>query len=191
MTDRPTADTITDDELDALYRELEHTHVRARTLVRRLTDVKGERDNARAAIGRARALASRWAVLRAYGSAATELRSALDEPSPGATEPPSIARELIAAAIYEHNNPGRPWAHAHPDDRITYGGDADAALAVIQPGTRITATLARMSEATVQRVTALHEQWVKAGPPPLGTSVSRWWDARLAELHDAILPPTT
>ncbi|MDV9194340.1 hypothetical protein [Streptomyces sp. Wh19] len=31
------------------------------------------------AIDRVRALATRWAVLRAYGSAATELRAALDE----------------------------------------------------------------------------------------------------------------
>lgn len=36
-------------------------------------------DTAEAAIERTRALASRWAVLRAYGSAATELRAALDE----------------------------------------------------------------------------------------------------------------
>jgi hypothetical protein len=41
-----------------------------------------------------------------------------------------------------------------------------------------------------QRVAALYEQWVKAGPPPLGTLINRWWDARLVELHHAILPPT-
>jgi hypothetical protein len=39
-------------------------------------------DKAEAAIDRARKLASRWAVLRAYGSAATELRAALDGPEP-------------------------------------------------------------------------------------------------------------
>jgi hypothetical protein len=48
------------------------------------------------------------------------------------------------------------------------------------------------TEATEQekatRAIALHERWVKAGPPPLGVSLSRWWDARLIELHDAILP---
>lgn len=66
---------------------------------------------------------------------------------------------------------------------------ADQVLAVIQPGAGITATLARMSEAGVQRVIDLYERWVKAGPPPLGTSMSRWWDARLVELHHAILPP--
>jgi hypothetical protein len=44
-------------------------------------------------------------------------------------------------------------------------------------------------EAQLARVTALCEQWVKAGPPPLGVSVARWWDARLVELHAAIRPP--
>jgi hypothetical protein len=65
----------------------------------------------------------------------------------------------------------------------------DAVLAVVQPGARITATLARMSEADVQRVIDLYERWCAAGPPPLGTSMSRWWDARLVELHNAIFPP--
>ncbi|MFF8485197.1 hypothetical protein [Streptomyces antibioticus] len=66
---------------------------------------------------------------------------------------------------------------------------ADAVIEAILPGARIVAFLARDSESTVQRVVALHERWIAAGPPPLGASVSRWWDARLAELHNAILPP--
>ncbi|MEH0586196.1 hypothetical protein QA942_19750 [Streptomyces sp. B21-106] len=45
------------------------------------------------------------------------------------------------------------------------------------------------AETTVAQVHALYEQWVKAGPPPLGTSMSRWWDRRLVELHKAIQPP--
>ncbi|MFJ2719411.1 hypothetical protein [Streptomyces sp. NPDC087437] len=51
------------------------------------------------------------------------------------------------------------------------------------------AALHRSAEEDVTRVIDLYEQWVKAGPPPLGTSTSRWWDARLAELHNAIRPP--
>ncbi|MEH0542968.1 hypothetical protein QA802_07765 [Streptomyces sp. B21-105] len=47
-----------------------------------------------------------------------------------------------------------------------------------------------VAEQDVTRVIALYEQWVKAGPPPLGTPTSRWWDARLAELHNTIRPPT-
>jgi len=45
------------------------------------------------------------------------------------------------------------------------------------------------AEATVTRVINLHEQWVKAGPPPLGASMARWWDKRLVEHRNAIQPP--
>ncbi|GAB2731625.1 hypothetical protein [Streptomyces bullii] len=55
--------------------------------------------------------------------------------------------------------------------------------------TRVFAALHRSAEQDVTRVIALYEQWVKAGPPPLGTSIARWWDARLVELREAIRPP--
>lgn len=42
--------------------------------------------------------------------------------------------------------------------------------------------------AAVARVRSLQERWLKAGPPPIGTSMARWWDARLIELQDAIRP---
>ena len=42
---------------------------------------------------------------------------------------------------------------------------------------------------TTTRVTALYEQWEKAGPPPLGTLMARWWDARLVELRTVLDPP--
>ncbi|MEU6222265.1 hypothetical protein [Streptomyces sp. NPDC047042] len=65
---------------------------------------------------------------------------------------------------------------------------ADAMQAAGTPVmTGVTAGLARSGGADVQRVTALYEQWVKAGPPPLGVSVSRWWDRRLVELRTAVL----
>ena len=38
-----------------------------------------------------------------------------------------------------------------------------------------------------QRVNALYEQWLTAGPPPLGTPIARWWDRHLVELREAIL----
>lgn len=44
--------------------------------------------------------------------------------------------------------------------------------------------------ATIERVRALADRWVKAGPPPLGVSLARWWDMRLVELHKALLPTT-
>lgn len=42
------------------------------------------------------------------------------------------------------------------------------------------------SETELAGVRALHERWIKAGPPPLGQSISRWWDRRLAELGAAL-----
>jgi hypothetical protein len=45
-----------------------------------------------------------------------------------AVPPTSALRDLVAAAIYERNNPGHCWAEAHPDDIVCYGNDADAAL---------------------------------------------------------------
>lgn len=51
-----------------------------------------------------------------------------------------------------------------------------------------TAAIARRPDTNMQRVIDLYEQWVKAGPPPLGASMARWWDARLVELHEAIRP---
>jgi hypothetical protein len=44
------------------------------------------------------------------------------------------------------------------------------------------------AEAALALVGTLADRWVKAGPPPLGTSVSRWWDARLIELNTALDP---
>lgn len=46
-------------------------------------------------------------------------------------------------------------------------------------------TRAERAEAAVERVRALADRWAKAGPP-LGTSVSRWVDARLIELNAAL-----
>ncbi|RDG35183.1 hypothetical protein [Streptomyces corynorhini] len=54
---------------------------------------------------------------------------------------------------------------------------------------RVLSALHRSAEETVTRCIALYERWLAAGPPPFGTSTARWWDARLAELHDALNPP--
>lgn len=115
------------------------------------------------------------------------LRAEAEDASPV----PAGLRNQIAAALYNRERPPRDpaWAEAYAADREVFEAMADAVLPVILPAARITATLGRMSEADVQRVVALYERWVKAGPPPLGTSVSRWWDRRLAELHDALLNP--
>ncbi|MGA5668993.1 hypothetical protein ACPCTG_26360 [Streptomyces pseudogriseolus] len=70
---RHTASTITDDALDALYDN-------ANRGWRRGDEWKQRALAAEAAVERAERLARRWAILRAYGGAALELRAALAEP---------------------------------------------------------------------------------------------------------------
>lgn len=75
---RHTADSITDDDLDALYEN-------ANKGWRRGDEWKERALKAEAAIARAERLARRWAILRAYGGAAVELRKALAEPKESTT----------------------------------------------------------------------------------------------------------
>ncbi|WP_119580475.1 hypothetical protein [Streptomyces europaeiscabiei] len=44
------------------------------------------------------------------------------------------------------------------------------------------------AETELAGVRALRDRWVKAGPPPLGTPTSRWWDRRLVELGATLQP---
>lgn len=96
--------------------------------------------------------------------------------------------DLIAA--------GAPWA-ANRDDlaqRVREAASIDSGQAATgateaEKSTRVSVALHRSAEDDVSRVIDLYEQWVKAGPPPLGVLINRWWDARLVELHNAILPP--
>lgn len=97
-------------------------------------------------------------------------------------EQAEAAIEAVAEVLADHN--GDDWSH-HPATQ--------AVGAAITLPRRLPASLAATQATepeTITRVIALHEQWVKAGPPPLGTSMSRWWDARLVELHAAIRPTT-
>lgn len=75
---RYTADSITDDALDALYEN-------ANKGWRRGDEWKDRALKAEAAIARAERLARRWAILRAYGGATVELRAALAEPKESTT----------------------------------------------------------------------------------------------------------
>ncbi len=75
-----------------------------------------------------------------------------------------------------------PWLRAAAEDAETEPR-VDRQTAVVL------AALHRSAEGNVSRVIDLYERWVAAGPPPLGTSISRWWDARLVELHAALDPP--
>jgi hypothetical protein len=75
---RYTASDITDDALDALY-------ANANEGWRRGDRWKERALAAEAAIERAERLARRWAILRAHGGAAVELRKALAEPEESTT----------------------------------------------------------------------------------------------------------
>jgi hypothetical protein len=162
---------------------------------------------AEAAVERVRQLATAYQTEGANGEPTdvdtlwpSEVLAAL-YPNQGAVTMPddatlSPAREVIAAAIrdfpfddYGLDNLSYALANA-PGTQEWVPALAAAVLDVVLPLTRITAGLARDSEATVQRVISLYEQWVKAGPPPLGAPLARWWDRRLVELHHAIHPTT-
>lgn len=76
---RHTADSITDDDLDALYEN-------ANKGWRRGDEWKTRAEAAEAAIERAERLARRWAILRTHGGAALELRAALAESKENSTK---------------------------------------------------------------------------------------------------------
>ncbi|MEL3944843.1 hypothetical protein [Streptomyces sp. LNU-CPARS28] len=197
---RHTADTITDDELDALYERLakaEHEADAAVAAAAQLTTLVGKRSEkaektAKAQRQRADIAETELHVLRsglrANGADPTQIqnlwaqirlrnRQWREEKQRASTAEATIERVRALVADLEGITGARTWA-----------GWLRDAIAHDHPGT--TAPRATGIEKTA-RVLALYEQWVKAGPPPLGTSVSRWWDARLVELHDAIRPPTT
>jgi len=89
----------------------------------------------------------------------------------------AIARvRQLAARIRQ----GAPWAANHDDIA------AHILEAIDEPAPTSGPAATQATQADVSRVIDLYERWVKAGPPPLGASLSRWWDERLIELHDAI-----
>ncbi|MFD4788269.1 hypothetical protein ACFWN1_14660 [Streptomyces sp. NPDC058459] len=77
----------------------------------------------------------------------------------------------------------------HANGNLTWPTPAATEATELETTARVLSALHRSAEDTVTRVITLHEQWVAAGPPPLGASLARWWDARLTEQHNAIHPP--
>ncbi|MET9909730.1 hypothetical protein ABZZ74_23495 [Streptomyces sp. NPDC006476] len=113
----------------------------------------------------------------------TGARTTPDNPATSSDTADNPLRGVLARAIEladEHS--------CQMQDGPDYRALAAAVVAELQPGVSITAALARTAAADIQRVTTLYERWVKAGPPPIGTPAARWWDQRLAELRNAILP---
>lgn len=100
MSDRRhTADSITDDALDALYENANRAWRRGDDWKAKAIEMEADRDRAdralaqaeqraaaaEAAVQRADRLARRWAILRTHGGAAVELRAALAEPKESTT----------------------------------------------------------------------------------------------------------
>ncbi|MEZ7005598.1 hypothetical protein [Streptomyces sp. AD55] len=171
MTDRRTADTITDDHLDALYAERDRLADRleaAQGAIRRLMRHQHER------VERVRAVADRLADGTEAG-----FRAAL-----------AIRETLPAVPTVNLDHPQHRFTALPVDPEAEQAAETRAREMAEQHETnaRMFAALHKSAEDTVTRVITLHEQWVAAGPPPLGTSLARWWDTRLAELHDAIQP---
>ncbi|MFJ7049019.1 hypothetical protein ACIQVC_37275 [Streptomyces sp. NPDC101112] len=100
----------------------------------------------------------------------------------------SPLRDLITQALFDADDHIRPWRTADTDVKDQYGKRAEAVLAVVLPLGKFPGDQLRDTEAVLKNITALYELWVKAGPPPLGTSTSREWDRRLVELRAALSP---
>ncbi|ELP64164.1 hypothetical protein PV735_05435 [Streptomyces turgidiscabies] len=100
--------------------------------------------------------------------------------------PSRSAHNTLANAQDEGWDQALDAVHAALDDQVT-----SAAEAMTTAGTPVATGLSngihRQVEADVQRVIDLYEHWLKAGPPPLGTPIARWWDKRLLELRQAVI----
>ncbi|MFF8679525.1 hypothetical protein ACF07F_16600 [Streptomyces sp. NPDC015237] len=159
MSDRIALDDLTSDQLDQLYADLDRYEEVVGELNETNTGLARRAARAEAAVARARALHR-----RNEHTGDCEHCSARDYPNYAVPHPCDTVRALGEPA---------PAATEATDLEIT---------------ARVLSALHRVAQDTVTRVINLHEQWVKAGPPPLGVPLARWWDTRLAELHNAIQP---
>lgn len=122
-----------------------------------------------------------------------------DAPTPPADHPDTL-RNRIADTIRDNLKRRAPLPAPVPSDR---GGGwrwglneyeiADVVMQKVHPELdrlyaeqdRLAAEVNRLG-AKVLRVEALRDQWVGHGAPTIGTSIYRWWDARLRELTAAL-----
>ena len=206
MTDRLTASSITDaqltdlyDERDRLRDDIEECRAYEQDAHRRAADAAKSamttcathdrlRKEAEAVLARVHALADRWSRTPLdpgerimYEGLRAELGLPKGQPEP-------VPAGLLAQITKAISDAADTFDPDQTEDAQLFEHCAEAVLAVILPNTRITAGIARDAEATVQRVIDLYERWVKAGAPPLGTSMSRWWDGHLVALRAALEP---
>lgn len=178
----------------------------------------GRAEEAEARLARVCAEVDRWKLNTLEPQtmrAVSDIGRALDEPGPeraitqpepwvhiALTSPHPVTANTSALAIADHltaefpgvsmqitTNAVEASPSCSPNNPETEPNNSAATEATdIETTARVFAALHRSAEETVTRVIALYEQWVKAGAPPLGVPMSRWWDRRLIELHDAIRP---
>ena len=174
MSDRLTASTITDAQLDELYARLALAEQEADTSVAaaaHLATLVGKRSE--------KAEKAAKAQRRRAEIAETELRVLRTGLRANGADPTQI--QNLWAQIRMRNQQWR--------EEKQRAAQAEELLRIAHETSNTSEAERARAAAAVARVTALYEQWVKAGAPPLGVSMSRWWDARLVELHHAILPP--
>jgi hypothetical protein len=209
MTDRRTAATITDQELAELYTDADRSEEVIGELNEHVINFQRRAERAELALARIHHLADRIAAGAPWTANHDELATRIREaatvpPAPAATQATSSAgqlRDLLAAVLgaFPDSGPDGPAIRSRPlpaelvhrwrQTASRAQPEPNADVQALETTARVFAGLHQSAESTVTRVIGLYEQWVKAGPPPLGASMARWWDKRLAELHTAIQPP--
>lgn len=139
MTDRPTASTINDAQLDELYARIATLEHVAAGNKRHVQAIVPDLERAEAAIARVRALAEKWhAREQPHSLYAHDLRTALDGPAPTDTdttqpEPATVTDpawlcQQYAKAIAADD--GHPWDTLTADRQESYLDNADAVMRV-------------------------------------------------------------
>ncbi|MDX3637808.1 hypothetical protein PV728_48070, partial [Streptomyces europaeiscabiei] len=205
LTDRA-AHGLTPDEQARLREGIDALHAERADAWHKFAAVAAQRDRLRI---RMNTLADRWehalAVDKPYARA---LRAEISIESFGTDDTPSRATPTHTHIWDGGDLPGWLAGHRWHDDQLvirTPDGDtrpqagwwliawSDGTITAASPtsGERVygddgMADRLERAQAELAGVRALRDRWVKAGPPPLGTSISRWWDRRLVELAAAL-----
>ncbi len=182
MTDRKSLDDMTSNDLDTLYRERDEARQSAAATA-------AQRDRLRQRMNN---LADRWE--HALAPDEPYARSLRAEISVAPFDPDG------AMTVQEYTEHGRHlwafrcWGAETCDGWLGLGHHTQTSAllererhAVEEHGEPVAD--GQRAEAANERVRALTARWIKAGPPPLGVPLARWWDARLAELNAALDEP--
>jgi hypothetical protein len=207
MTDRLTLDQMTSNDLDALYDDRDrHARLRSRVqaaaeearggirdwLIDALADSADPREPSTARTFREQAARAEAAIarVRAIHQPTEGLGYDSDEDdTPGSYG--DIAQACTTCGTSGEYGIRWPCPTIRALDEPTPVSGPAATEPVVDRQTAVVlSALHHSAETDVSRVISLYERWVKAGPPPIGTSMARWWDERLVELRAAILNPS-